>query len=193
MINNFYHRHFHHIIIGVIISIIVMMVLIVLVLYQTSHIPLPVFLAVQSNEQRMELKSYEEPNLLPDTILRWASKAATIASTYDFSNYNNQLAVARPYFTESGWSSYQRSVTRLINAIVANQLVVNGIVTGTPVISNQGPLGVDYAWQVQMPFLVAYQPASAPPYQRSYFVVLTIVKVPTSSNPQGIGIDQFVM
>ena len=124
----------------------------------------------------------------------WESKVAITASTYDFANYNNQLAAARPYFTAAGWNSYLQSVTGLISGIRANQLVVNGVVVGTPVISNQGPLpGIDYAWQVQIPFLVAYQPATAAPYQRSYLVILTIVRVPTISNPQGIGIDQFVM
>ena len=157
--------------------------------------PLPVFFALQANDnQRLQLHSYTVPNLLPSTILHWASKAATVASTYDFNNYNNQLAATRPYFTPAGWDNYLQSVADLINTIKANKLIVNSVVTGTPVISNQGPLpDIDYAWQVQIPFLVSYQPASAPPYQRSYLVVLTIVKVPTTTNPQGIGIDQFVM
>lgn len=194
MTNSFYQRHFHHIIIGLIISIVIMIALVLYLLNQMQHRPLPSFFAAQTNGQRMQLQSYAAPNLLPNTILQWASKAAIVASTYSFSSYNSQLAAARPYFTTAGWNSYLRSVTGLINSIRANQLIVNGVVTGVPVISNQGPLpGIDYAWQVQIPFLVAYQPATGAPYQRSYFVVLTIARIPTSSNPQGIGIDQFVM
>lgn len=194
MTNSFYARHSHHVVIGLIVSTIIIIALVVYLLDRMKHRPLPSFFAVQANGQRMELQSHEEPNLLPDTILQWASKAATIATTYSFSEYTSQLAAAQPYFTSAGWRNYLQSVERLISGIRTNQLIVNSVVTGTPVISNQGPLpGLDYAWQVQIPFLVAYQPATGVPYQRSYYVVLTIARVPTSRHPQGIGIDQFVM
>jgi len=84
-------------------------------------------------------------------------------------------------------------VDRLISTIVQNQLFVNGVVSGPPVISNQGPLpGKGYTWRVQIPFLVTYQSANTTT-KRSFYVVITIVQVPTNINPQGIGIDQFVM
>jgi intracellular multiplication protein IcmL len=65
-------------------------------------------------------------------------------------------------------------------------------VVGTPVISNQGPLpGTDYAWRVQIPFLVTYQSANVTT-RRNYMVIVSIIRVSTIENPQGIGIDQFV-
>jgi intracellular multiplication protein IcmL len=125
--------------------------------------------------------------------LRWASKAATVAYTFDFVNYNTQTAAARPYFTEDGWQDYLNSVNNLINTIVQNQLFVNGVVSGAPVISNQGNIpGRGYVWRVQIPFLVTYQSANTTSKQ-NYFVIISIVKVPTYVNKQGIGIDQFVM
>ncbi len=194
MNNQFYRKHFHQIIIGLMIALIALIALVGFVLYQTQNRPLPAFFATQATGQRMELTSADLPNMLAATILRWASKAATVSYTYDFNNYKKQLELARPYFTEAGWSDYQNSVSGLINTVIKNQLFVNGVVTGTPVISNQGPLpGTEYAWEVQIPFLVSYQSASAAPYQRNYYVVLTIIQVPTTMNPQGIGIDQFVM
>lgn len=194
MNNLFYRLHYHHIILGLIISIFIMVGIVAFVLYQTSHRPLPNFFALQANGQNMQLQSHDLPNLLPETILNWAMKAATIAYTYDFNNYNVQLTTARPYFTQAGWDGYQQSVSGLIDTVTKNKLFVNGVVAGAPVISNEGPLGdAEYAWEVQIPFLVAYQSASEVPYQRNYFVVLTIVRVPTSDNPQAIGIDQFIM
>lgn len=191
--NDFYRNHYHQILLGLIGLIVLTMIALGVLFYQIMHRPLPQFNAVQPDGKRMLLIPYEEPNLLPSTILRWASKAATVAYTFDFVSYNQQTAAARPYFTEDGWNDYLSSVNKLINYIVENKLFVNGVVSGPPVISNQGPLpGKGYVWRVQIPFLVTYQSENTT-NKRNFFVVLSIVRVPTNINKQGIGIDQFVM
>lgn len=189
----FYPKHYHHIFIGMMLLIVLLMSSVIFVLYEIKNKPLPTFTASQPNGIKMGLTAYQEPNLLPDTILRWSERAATAAYTFDFAHYDTQINAARPYFTDAGWQDYLSSVRNLLDTVVKNALVVNGVVSGPPVISNQGPLPhVSYAWRVQIPFLVTYQSANSTRRQ-NYYVILTIVKVPTSSNPQGIGIDQFVM
>lgn len=191
--NDFFRNHYHHVIICVIGLLFLLIIVLAILFYQVMNRPLPQFNAVQGDGKTMLLIPNEQPNLLPDTILRWASKAATVAYTFDFVNYNSQTAAVRPYFTEDGWQDYLNSVNSLINTIVQNQLFVNGVVAGAPVISNQGNIpGRGYVWRVQIPFLVTYQSANTTSKQR-YFVIISIVKVPTNVNKQGIGIDQFVM
>jgi intracellular multiplication protein IcmL len=164
-----------------------------IIIRQIINRPLPPYLAIAPGSQKLLIQGSLEPNLLPTTILNWASKAAVTAYTFDFVNYNNQISAARNYFTNAGWQDYQASVRPLITNIVQNQLFVNGVVAGVPVISNQGYIfRQGYVWRVQIPFLVTYQSANAPT-MLSYTVILTIVKVPTLLNKQGIGIDQFVM
>lgn len=190
--NTFYQSYYHWVLIGFSFLIIVLLAETGVLLYQTTHRPLPVFSAKQANGKTMSLVPFEEPNQLPDTIIRFASKAATIAYTFDFVNYQTQISLARPYFTAAGWNDFQNSISDLVSTIVKNQLFVSGVVVGTPVVSNQGPLpNADYAWRVQIPFLVTYQSANVT-VRRNYLVAVSIVKVPTSENPQGIGIDQFV-
>ncbi|MBA3662490.1 MAG: DotI/IcmL/TraM family protein [Gammaproteobacteria bacterium] len=191
--NGFYQRYYHYFFIGLMGVICLLMAMIGLILYQMFNRPLPSFIAKQSNQEKMVLRAYDAPNLLPETILRWASKAATTAYSFDYVNYNNQLKLARPYFTDAGWQMFLTSVQKLIDSIVQNQLFVNGVVAGTPVISNQGPLpGREYVWRVQIPFLVIYQSANTTS-KSNYYVILSLVRVPTYVNPQGIGIDQFIM
>lgn len=190
---SFYRDHYPHVIMGAMIVILLLIIAIGVVLYQSMHQPLPAYKAVQADNQQMTLSPYEEPNLLPDTILQWASKAATIAYTFDFVNYSKQITAARPFFTDAGWADYLRSVNALIQTIVKNQIFVTGVVAGVPVVSNQGELpGRGYVWRVQIPFLVSYQ-SSETVRKKNFIVVITIVRVPTNINPQGIGIDQFVM
>lgn len=191
--NAFYRQYYHYILYGLMGLIVLLLLTVGIVIYQMSNRPLPMFNAIQPKGDKMALLPFEEPNLLSDTILRWASKAAISSYSFDYANYQKQLELARPYYTNDGWSDYVASVNALIDSIVKRKLIVNGIVAGTPVIANQGPLpGRDYAWRVQIPFLVTYQSANET-QKRSFTVVMTIIRVPTSSNPQGIGIDQFVM
>lgn len=191
--NDFYRKHYHQIILGLMGLLVLVIVALGVVFYQLMHKPLPQFNAVQPDGKTMLLIPYDEPNLRPDTILRWASKAASVSYTFDFVSYNQQKALARPYFTEAGWQDYLQSVNVLINSIVQNKLFVNGVVSGQPVINNQGELpGRGYVWRIVIPFLVTYQSENTFT-KRNFYVVLSVVRVPTSTNKQGIGIDQFVM
>lgn len=191
--NDFYREHYHHVLMVLMGIIVIMIIAVIMVLYQVVTLPKPQFNAIQQDGGRMLLVPYDEPNLLPDTILRWGSKAATTAYTFDFLDYENQIAAARPYFTAAGWQDYLRSVSGLISTITQKKLIVYGVVSGPPVISNEGPLkGKDYVWRIQIPFLVTYLSGSDKK-TKNFFVILTIVQVPTDVNPQGIGIDQFVM
>ncbi len=192
--NSVYRNHYNKMIYALLAAAIILLGMVIFVLYQVSHRPLPRFIAVTSDgKQQMDLIAATEPNLLSSTLLTWANKAAVAAYTFDFVNYNKEMALARPYFTDAGWADYQSSVAKLIKTITQNQLFVNGVVSGPVVISNQGELpSIGYAWRVQMPFLVTYQSAQSSSHD-SFTVLMTIVKVSTSKNPAGIGIEQFIM
>ncbi len=191
--NEFYRMHSQKVLIVLIICLIFMLIMVGVLLYQLKNRPVPPFVAVSPDGQKMILKSYNDPNLLSSTLIKWASKAAVAAYTYDFYNYPKQLALAQPYFTEAGWVSYRQSIQGLIDTITTNKLFVNGVVSAPPVISNQGSLGdYDRVWRIQIPFLVTYQ-SSENTTNSSYMVTLMIVKVPTTENPAAIAIDQFVM
>lgn len=191
--NVFYQKHFYKLFIGLVVAMFLTVVLTVVLLLQLYYRPVPPFVAFVSNKQQMVLKSFDEPNLLSSTLTKWASKAVVTAYTYDFYNYERQLEMARPYFTEAGWESYRSSIQGLINTITQNKLFVNGIVFGPPVIANQGPLaGFSRAWRIQLPFLVTYQGAESAK-TATFLVTIMVVKIPTNENPKGIAIDQFVM
>lgn len=191
--SQFYRNYFQALVVLLIIVIFVILAMVFVVLYQIYNRPLPEFSAVTQSNQKMILTSFDEPNLLPSTLIRWGSKGAVASYTFDFVNYKAQMVEAALYFTAAGWADYQASLSSLIDQIVQKQLFVNGVVSGDPVISNQGPLpGRGYVWRLQIPFLVTYQTAEAIKKQR-FLVIMTIVRIPTNIDPTGIGVDQFVM
>lgn len=188
----FYRKNYQFFFYGLIGTVLVLLLAVGFVLYQLANRPIPEFYARMANGDSMRLQSFDSPNLLPETITRFASKAAVTAYTFNFVNFEEQIAQARPYFTEAGWADFRSSISGLANTIVERQLFISGVVVGQPVISNEGNLpGIGYTWRIQVPFLVTFK-SSNDSTQRRYMVIVTMVKVPTSQNPQGIGIDQFV-
>lgn len=173
-------------------AIVVAMIWVGIVVFQVYYRPLPTFYAIQPNGQRMVLQPQDLPSLKPDTILHFASKAAVAAYTFDFVNYKAEINAVRPYFTSAGWRNYLDSVAEVIKGITANKLFISAVTNGVPIISNQGELDGVYSWRVQIPFLVTYQSAQSVE-QEKYTVLITVIRVPTTLDPIGIGIDSFVM
>lgn len=190
--NSFYRNYYHWIIIGISGAVFLLICMILLLLYQVYNKPLPVFAAQQPNGKSIALTPYDLPNIQPDVITRFAAQAATVAYTYNFANYQDQLNAARPYFTENGWNDYRTAVDPTISQIVSKQLILNGVVSSPPTINNQGLLNGVETWRVAVPFLATIQSSGATE-TRTYMVLLTIVRVPTNINKRGIGIDQFIM
>lgn len=190
--NDFYRSYQPRFIIVLMGATVVAMIWVGIILFQVYQRPLPTFYAIQPNGQRMQLQPQDLPNLVADTILQFACKAAVAAYTFDFVNYKAQISLAHPYFTSAGWQDYLKSVAGVVRGIAQNKLFVTGVVNGTPVISNQGEIDGIYSWRVQIPFLVTYQSAQSSE-QKKFTVLITVVRVPTVENPLGIGIDQLVM
>ncbi|MDX1900929.1 MAG: DotI/IcmL/TraM family protein [Gammaproteobacteria bacterium] len=189
-----YRDRFPKILLALTCAILLLLFISFFVLYQVLHRPLPKFYARTPKGAILTLLPHDSPNLLPNTVLRWASKAAVAAYTFSFdpTTIAQQNALLRPYFTETGWNDYQISVKGIMETVIKNQLFVNSVVSDTPVISRQGDFGDGYIWEIQIPFLVTYQ--SSEETKRSRFlVIMTVVRVPASDNPVGIGINRFVM
>lgn len=191
--NLFYRDFYRRLFYFLVMIVAAVFVMVGVLFYQVTHRPLPMFSAVMPDGRGMGLTVYEEPNLMPSTLVRWASKAAVAAYTFNFVDYASQIGQARPYFTPDGWNAYQDAITTVTDRVKQGQLFVYGVVTDPPVIVNQGlRAGHGYSWHIQIPFLVTYQSAEEADSAK-YYVILTIVKIPTTINPDGIGIETFVM
>jgi len=161
--------------------------------YLVHNKPIPPYIALQADGEKRLIYGTRQPNLLPSTIIRFATQAAVRG--YNFAPIGNveNLQAVKFYFTANGWSHFIEAVTPIVTQVETNKLFAYGIVNGTPLISNQGDLpSLGYSWRVQIPFLVTFMSAEEKT-QQDYIVLVTIVRVPTYINSQGIGIEQFVM
>jgi intracellular multiplication protein IcmL len=152
------------------------------------------FLTPAEREKEV-LTALDQPNLSTDVLLHWAEEAATTAYTFDFYNYKQVMQTVRSYFTDAGYDGFLAALkaSRTIEDVVSKKLVVSCVITGNPILLNEGatPDGT-YAWQVQFPLLITYQSASEQAKQQMILTLL-IARVPTLESPKGVGIASFVI
>lgn len=147
----------------------------------------PKYYASYITGQTKPLKA-ETSAIMTDALLRrWASTAIKSVYNINFNTYQQDLDKAKVFFTSKGWSSFNRALksSGLIDEIIAKKEIYSAIVTGTPVILDQGKsFGTEY-WIVQMPLMVTIQTTE----QATKNIVVTtkiVRKSGTSDSPSGI-------
>jgi len=191
---HYYRIYFPILLIALVIAIAAMIILVIYLQYQVEHRPLPSFTASNPARQQMTLKVYQEPNLMPNTIISWVSRATIDAYTFKFSQTDQQIyRNLQSYFTDEGANAFYSSLRAVLTSLKQKQLITNCAINGPVVIANQGDYpGKGKSWRVQVPFLVTYE-GSGIRDTKSYRVNVLVLKVPTTDNPAGIAIDQFRM
>ncbi len=193
MRNLFYKDGARKIQIALLLAIVIIFLQIAGLIYVVTHPPEPKYFATSTDGRIMPLVPLSQPNLSKSALLQWASTAAISAYTYDFINYRQALQAASEYFTPEGWNSFMEALdsNNNLKAVIAKKLIVSAVVTGAPVVVQEGLLDSRYTWKVQMPMLVTYQSASQFS-QQTLTVTMLITRISTLSSARGIGIAQFI-
>lgn len=139
-----------------------------------------------------QMRMLMDPLINRQTLLNWASEAATATYTYDQANYQQQIQNAiNTYFTAAGGQSFRAALDKsgIINQIVSQKLDVTAVVEQPPAILKSGVLLGHFTWKVQMPILVTYVSASEKQAYR-YILTMSIIRLPRGQSANGIGINQ---
>ncbi len=150
------------------------------------------FYATTMGGQVVPLQPLSIPVVSNDFITQWASLAVRQAYNLDFVKYQDQLAGAKKYFTNSGWESFQGALDHagVIKTITDQKLISTAAVTGPVVIDNFGVVAGRYVWKIRMPLLITYGSASESAKQK-LTVSMIVMRVPSLDSPQGIEINNF--
>lgn len=164
-------------------------------IFQFLNRPSAKYFAV-SPEGKFEMTPLDRPNLSTESLLQWATEAASSSYNYDFVNYREKIQQVRSYFTPQGYQHYIDALkqSRTIDTIIEKKLVVSAVPTGAPVILKEAEIKSSgrWAWQVQMPMLISYQSANEV-IKQEIVLTLLIVRVDTLESPKGVGIAQFIV
>lgn len=154
------------------------------------------YFATTADGKVLPISPLDEPSMDAAALLAWASRAAVKPYNFDFVNYRTQLTGAATDFTTDGYKQLLAAFGQrnIIDYVTKKQLIVGSQPAAAAVISAQGALNGVYAWQVQVPINVTFQggPERVNATQ-PLLVTMTIVRVPTRDNPDGLGVNQYIV
>lgn len=142
--------------------------------------------------QDVPMIAMAEPNMSKPALLDWASQAATETLTFGFNDYSRRLPESARHFTKEGWVSFVKAIekAKLLTAIEKNRQIVSAAPRATPTIVGEGLSNGQYVWQVEIPMMITTQ-LGAQKKDSASLIRLSIVRVPKSENPHGLGIQRW--
>lgn len=191
--NEFYRDSYRKVLLALNVSVGTFLVLLIALIYIVTHPPAPKYFATYADGKIVPLIPLNQPNVSDYALLQWANTAIIAVNTYDFYNYRDELQRASDYFTPEGWQAYLKELQQSgnLDAVIDKKLIVTAVATRAPIISQQGLIDGVYTWVVKAPILITYK--SANQYnQQTLLVTLLIKRISTLTNPNGIGITNYI-
>lgn len=195
MARNHFYRDSHHLL------VILCFLLICLIAAMTGFIylqhinrPTPTYFATTPDGKLIDLVPRNRPNLRTNTLLNWATDAATSVYNFDFVHYREQLQTASEFFTVSGYKNFLAALQQSNNlkAVKEKKLVVSAVASGAPVILDEGVLEGIYAWKIQLPMLITYQSVNEF-FKQNVIVEMLIIRESTIEKPRGVAIQYMLV
>ena len=191
--NNFYRDNYRRVMKLLLIMSIALVILVLTMAYLFTHRPEPKYFATTQTGRVLTLIPLSAPMLSTEALLNWASQVAMAAYTYNFANYRQKIQLQESNFTSDAWQEFltQLKTSGNIQAVDQRKIIVSAVVSGAPIVVSQGLLDGRYAWRVQLPLLVTFN-ISSERFQKNYLVTMTIVRISTLQNQNGVAIAQFI-
>lgn len=191
---DFYRDSFGKIIFIIASILAAMTLLIIISLYLYFNQPSPVLFSVDNEWRVQPPVPLDQPYLSKPDLLQWVSNVLPAAFRFDFIHYNDQLKTASQYFTADGWKVFLNQLNNYANYnnVQNEKLFINGVASSAPYVVNQGIFSGRYAWWVQMPIDLNYETYNRK-YTRGLMLQVLVVRVPTSNNLSGVGINNVIV
>ena len=191
--NNFYRDNYRRVMKLLLIMSVIIILLLMVVGYLLKHQPMPKYFATTQSGRIIQVVPLSDPMVSSESLLNWATQIATAAYSYSFVDYREKIQMLEPSFTSDGWQEFLRRLKESgnIDAIEQRKMIVNAVVTSTPIIVHQGMLDGRYAWKVQVPIVATFV-VGGKQVPRGYLVTMTIIRVPTLQNVNGVAVAQFI-
>ena len=153
----------------------------------------PPLVLLDAKGQAIELEAMTLPNQSREAVKDWAREAIQKTYTFDFSSTNQDFHGARQYFTSDAWEVFKKTfvTSKLVADVNKNKLTVSVVLHDDPIIEGvmQSKKEGEVAWKVLAPVTMSFS-GDAPTETKTMLVRVTIVRVPTTENPKGLGVLQ---
>lgn len=156
--------------------------------------PEPKYFATDPQGKLTPIVPLNRPLHTEGAVLGWANEAVMQTFALDFVHYQRTLNMARNHFTEEGWDRFLTALndSGLGHAMRENKQVLSMTPTDAPVVVAQGLMRGVYTWKIKMPYLLTFSNNTTSRSQKVK-INMTVIRVPTTDNPKGLGIQQLIM
>lgn len=130
------------------------------------------------------------PNLTHQAVLSWVTTTVTQVMTYNFANFNQEIARNENKFLPGSWKQFVTALLEdeSLTKFERQQQVLTTAPAGAAVIVSEGVEDERYQWVVQLPVIMTYATNNNRSTVRRQVIELTVVRVSTLENPDGIAI-----
>ncbi|GAB5389513.1 MAG: hypothetical protein Alpg2KO_24810 [Alphaproteobacteria bacterium] len=136
------------------------------------------------------------PILTSEAVRQWAGRRSTEAFTYNFVEFDTEIARLRPYFTADGYEAFLTALERAQAKEVVQQrgLVVSAVMSGDPIVTNRKVnLDGTRQWNVQTPVDVTFSAGNVEQsIVRRLIVQTTLISRPSAEVVTGLAIKNFL-
>jgi intracellular multiplication protein IcmL len=156
----------------------------------------PTYFASSDDGRIVPIVPLSRPVMSSNALDNWVTTAVTNSLQISFSTYRSDLESSKQYFTDAGFRAFTSQITesQLLGSILANRYNEFAVMGGAPVLLSV-PGAVDKTgaayWIWQVPVSVTLESADAK-FTAGHTVTVTVVRVPQTDNPSGLGITDFI-
>ncbi|MBI1273798.1 MAG: hypothetical protein GC131_06920 [Alphaproteobacteria bacterium] len=149
-----------------------------------------VYFATTPAGQVKRMVALTMPNMTHQAVLSWVTTTVTQVMTYNFANFNQEISKHQRKFLSKSWEQFVKVLLQddMLKKFQQQELVLTTAPFGAPVITSEGVVDKRYQWVVQLPVIMNYVTNNNRSVQRRNIVELTVVRVPTTENPDGVAI-----
>jgi intracellular multiplication protein IcmL len=158
-----------------------------------AHRPPPaVFLS--QNGQLQRIQTLTDPSLSTTKLQRWVTRSTREIFSFNFTNYNAHVDEDQVFFTDLGYDAFKQGLvnSKIEDRIKTSQLDVFLVPVSTARVVDIRDYKNGVVFKTQMPALMIYKSASNTEI-KSVMVMTSVRQVPTSENPDGLGIADIVL
>ena len=154
----------------------------------------PAYFATTSDGRVLPMVPLSDPLRSSRWLLSWASQTAVDALTMDFVNWRRTFVRIRGRFSPQAYDNFVRAFGQggMKALVLERQMVVSAVPSMPPVIVATGVLFGRRAWKIQIPMTVSFA-NGAGTTPKHYVVTMMVARVPTTVNPSGVAVTQFVL
>lgn len=175
-------------------GLVILTILLSYALYDVySNPPKPKYIAAENDGRIIELRPINRPTISKNALLTWTAEAVTSIFTYDYVNYRRQFQANVDYFSADGWQAYMEQLDKsgTLQTVKEKSMLVSSVVSGSPVVTGEGPVNGVFMWKVEMPIDVTYTPFGQSPIKQKLVIKLNLRAISPLENPRGVVIDSF--